>query len=267
MFLTSLLFSFALHAYNPNEVAVTGHELPAELVPVGVTEHLGQALDLSLKFTKDDGTIVPLGHLFHKNRPVLMAMVYYNCPSLCSFHLNGLTEVLKGLKWSSGAEFDVIAVSMDHTETADLAKAKKDSYLKLYARGGVGDQGWHFLTGSKENVQALADQLGFKFNWLPEKKEFAHAAVAYVITPDGKISRYLHGIAPEPATVKLSLLEASNGQIGSYIEQALMFCFKFDPKKNKYTLYAWNLMQVGAIFMVLLLAIFLLPVWWREQRR
>lgn len=265
MFLIAALLSLTVHAYN-TKVEVTGHEKPPELASVGVEEHLGQQLDMSLQFTNDDGAVVPLGQLFHKGRPVLMAMVYYNCPSLCSYHLTGLTEDLKALKWTSGEQFDLIAVSMAHTETAELAHAKKLAYLKVYGRDIAGT-GWHFLVGSKENVKALADQLGFKFNWLPDKKEFAHNSVAYVLTPDGKISRYLHGIQPEIPTVKLSLLEASNGKIGSYVEQALMFCFKFDPKKNKYTLYAWNLMRIGAILMVLLLAIFLVPVWWREQRR
>jgi protein SCO1/2 len=266
MFLFSLLLSLSVQAYDPDKVEVTGHELPTELVNVGVNENLGQQLDLSLKFTDDDGQVKPLGQFFHNGRPILMAMVYYNCPSLCSYHLNGLTENLKQIKWTSGEQFDVVAVSMAHTETAELARAKKQTYLKEYGRDAFGN-GWHFLTGSKENVQALADQLGFKFKWLEDKKEFAHAAVAYVITPNGKISRYLHGIQPEVSTIKLSFLEASNGKIGSYIEQAMMFCFKFDPKKNKYTLYAWNLMRAGAFVMVLLLGIFLLPVWWREQRR
>jgi protein SCO1/2 len=173
---------------------------------------------------------------------------------------------MKLMKWSPGQEFEMVIVSMDHTENAELAAAKKQNYLKAYGRPQSAD-GWHFLTGSKENVKALADQLGFKFNWLPDKKQFAHAAVAYVVTPQGKISRYLHGIQPELNTLKLSLLEASNGTIGTAFEQAMMFCFKFDPTKNKYTLAAWNVMRIGAIFMVLMLAVFLLPVWWREQRR
>lgn len=266
MLFTAAVFSLNVFAYNPNEVVVTGHEKPAEIQSVGVEEHLGANLDMALQFTTDDGRSVHLGELFHKGRPVLMAMVYYNCPMLCSLHLNGLTTVLKDLKWTAGKDFDVVAVSMDHTEGSALASAKKHSYLQEYGRDPQG-KGWHFLTGSQENVKKLADQLGFKFNWLEEKKEFAHAAVAYVITPEGKISRYLHGVAPDPGTVKLSLLEASNGSIGNYVEQAIMFCFVFDPKKSKYTLRAWNVMRLGAIVMVLLLAIFLVPVWWREQRR
>ncbi len=264
--LAATIFSLSAHGYNPKEVNVTGHELPDELVSVGVEERLGSSLDLSLQFKSEDGTEVPLAHYFHKGRPVLMAMVYYNCPSLCNYHLNGLTEILKTLKWSAGEKFDVVAVSMDHTETPELAKLKKHNYLSAYGRV-QSQNGWHFLTGSQENVQKLANQLGFKFKWLEDKKQFSHAAVAYVLTPEGKISRYLHGIQPDTNTVKLSLLEASNGKIGSAIEQVLMFCFKFDPTKNKYTLYAWNLMQIGAVLTVLLLAVFLLPVWWREQRR
>lgn len=264
--LAVVIFNLSAHGYNPKEVNVTGHELPKELVNVGVDEHLGAGINLALSFKNEEGADVQLGHYFHKSRPVLMAMVYYNCPSLCNYHLNGLTENLKQMKWTAGEQYDIVAVSMDHTETPALAQAKKHNYLKEYGRPQSA-KGWHFLTGSKENVKALADQLGFKFNWLEDKKQFSHAAVTYVLTPEGKISRYLHGIQPEISTLKMSLLEASNGRIGSAVEQILMFCFKFDPTKNKYTLYAWNLMQLGAVFTVLVLAVFLLPVWWREQRR
>lgn len=250
-------------AYDPKEVVVTGHELPKELAAVGVEEHLGAKLDPALQFTNEQGEVVPLGSFFHAGRPVLMAMVYYDCPSLCNFHLNGLTDQMKQLKWTTGKEFDVVAVSMNHRETPDLATKKKHNYLKAYGRP-AGNDGWHFLVGDEANVKALADQLGFKFQWLEDKGQFAHAAVAYVITPDGKISRYLHGIQPELNTLKLSLLEASNGRIGSLVEQVLMFCFQFDPQKNKYTLYAWNLMRIGAILMVLLLAVLLVPTWLRE---
>ena len=250
-------------AYD-TKVTVTGHELPSELQNVGVTEHLGSQLDLGQMFTNEQGQQVPLRTFFTNGKPVLMAMVYYTCPSLCNLHLNGLTDTMKTLRWSSGKDFEVVAVSMNSEETPDLADKKKESYLKLYNRP-QGNYGWHFLVGSKENVQRLADQLGFKFNWLPDKKQFAHASVAYVITPDGKISRYLHGIQIEPNTLKLSLLEASSGKIGTVLEHAMMFCFQFDPQKNKYTLYAWNIMRIGALLTVLILAIFLGPVWWRNR--
>lgn len=260
-----IFFVNPLWAYNPDEVVVTGHELPAEFKDVGVEEHLGQSLDLNLQFTDDEGNKGPLGRYFNHGKPVLMAMVYYSCPSLCNFHLNGLNETLKQLKWSAGEKFDLVAVSMDSRETSELASKKKANYVKAYGRVGA-DQGWHFLVGDQENISKLASQLGFKYKWIEEKSQFSHVSVAYVLTPDGKISRYLHGIQPDPTTMRMSLLEASNGTIGTVIDQVLMFCFQFDPKKSKYTLYAWNLMRIGAILMVLLLTILMLPVWWRETR-
>lgn len=259
----TLLTAAPTWAYDTKAV-VTGHELPAELNAVGVDEHLGDKLDLTLPFTNEKGETLPLSTYFHQGRPVLMAMVYYSCPSLCNFHLNGLTETMKQLKWAAGREYDVVAVSMNHRETPDLAEKKKKNYLAAYGRVGT-ENGWHFLVGNEDNVKKLAGQLGFRFKWMEDKGQYAHAAVAYVITPEGKISRYLHGIQPEVQTLKMSLLEASNGRIGSLVEQVLMFCFQFDPQKNKYTLYAWNIMRVGAAFMVLMLAILLVPVWRREQ--
>ncbi|MBX3020307.1 MAG: SCO family protein [Bdellovibrionales bacterium] len=263
--LCAAIISGSAWAYD-TKVTVTGHELPKELQSVGVTEHLGAQLDMDLQFTDDKGVTAPLRHFFDKNKPAVLAMVYYDCPSLCNYHLNGLTDTMKTLKWTAGQDFDVIAISMDHSEKSDLAAKKKHNYLTAYGRMQT-DAGWHFLTGSKENVQKIADQLGFRFSWMPEKKQFAHASVTYVITPEGKISRYLHGIQPDPTTLKLSLLEASSGKIGNMIEQAMMFCFQFDPQKNKYTLYAWNLMRIGAILMVLLLAVLLVPLWRRDLHK
>jgi protein SCO1 len=252
-------------AYNPKEVNVDAHQLPKELVNVGVDEHLGAVLDKSLAFKDETGADVTLAKYFNGGeKPVLMAMVYYNCPSLCSLHLNGLTGLMKELKWTTGQDYELVTVSMDSRETPDLAAKKKHNYLQEYGRP-EGANGWHFLTGNEANVQALAKQLGFRFQYLEDKGEFAHAAVAYVITPKGKISRYLHGVQPDIGTFKMSLLEASSGKIGSVVEQVLMFCLKFDPTKGKYTLYAWNIMRIGAVLMVLLLAIVLVPVWMREN--
>lgn len=253
-------------AYNPNEIQVTGHELPKELQNVDIQDRTGQQISLEREFTDQSGEKGHLGRFFQKGRPVLLMMVYYNCPSLCNFHLNGLTEVIRDLKWSTGNQFELVAVSMDSRETPDLAQAKLANYLKSYGRTGS-EAGWHFLVGTKENVEGLANELGFRFKWLADKQQFAHASVTYVLTPEGRISRYINGIRPELNTLKLSLLEASSGKIGSLIDQALMFCFQFDPHKNKYTIYAWNVMRLAGLAMLLVLLIFLVPLWWREGRR
>lgn len=261
VFLSSLVW-----AYDPSHPLVTGQELPKELKGVGMTEHLGDSIDLGLDFTSDAGEKVKLGRYFETGKPVLMAMVYYTCPNLCNYHLNGLLDAMKQLKWAAGQDFQLVMVSMNHREGPDVAAKKKANYVKAYGRPELAD-GWHFLTGSEENVKKLANQLGFQFKWLEDQKQYSHASISYVITPAGKISRYIYGIAPEVQTLKMSLLEASSGKIGTVMDQILLFCFHFDPGKNKYTLYAWNIMRIGGALMVVLLAMFLIPLWRKENQR
>lgn len=258
--------STQLYAYDPRNAEVSGHELPKEFQGVGVEEHLGQQLDMSLPFYDDAGVPVTLGKYFNSGKPILMAMVYYSCPSLCNFHMNGLTDLFKELKWTVGQDYDVVFVSMHAKERADLAGPKKTTHVEEYGRP-QSINGWHLLTGEEPSIQALSKQLGFKFKWIPEQEQFSHVAAAYVVTPGGQISRYLYGIKPEVQTLKLALLEASKGKIGTFMEQVLLYCFHFDPKKNKYTLYAWNIMQLGAILTLLILSIILIPVWVREKHR
>jgi len=258
-----MLFSLSAAAFD---AAAPSHALPAEIEGVGITEKLGQQISTDLTFTDDEGQPVTLAKYFNGERPVLLTMVYYNCPSLCNFHLNGLLDVFKNTQARIGVDFDVVSVSMDHTETADLASKKKATYIKALGQGGA-EKGWHFLVGDETNVKKLADELGFRFKWNEAAKQFAHVAAAYVSSPTGMISRYLYGIEFSPQTLRLSLVEASNGKIGNIVDQLILFCFQFDPSKNKYTLYAFNLMRIGALLTVILLAAFLVPFWLREKRK
>lgn len=262
-----LLTTFAVSAgaYDPDDQGILAHERPKALEGVGIKEYLGREVDLTIPFVDHRGESVTLGRYFN-NKPVIFTIIYYNCPSLCNYHLNGLTAALKKLKWTVGNEFDVVALSMNHNETPELAAAKMESYIEDYGRP-ESQNGWHFLTGTEENVRKIADQVGFGFKWNERQQEFAHAAAAQVMTPGGKISRYLHGIEFDPQTVRLSLLEASNGKIGSLVDQIVLYCFQFDPSKNKYTLYAFRVMQGAGLMMVLVLAIFLIPFWIRERKR
>lgn len=259
-----LMVGCLAYAYDPANRLVTGHEKPRELVGVGITEKLGGTVDKNLQFVDDHGETVTLGQYFGK-KPVLFTIIYYNCPSLCNFHLNGLTEALTQLQWTVGNEFELVALTMNHREDAELAKQKKAAYVQDYGRPQSAE-GWHFLTGSEENIAKVASQVGFGFKWLPDQKEYAHASAAQVLTPDGKISRYLHGIEFDPQTVKLSLLEASDGKIGNIIDQIVLYCFQFDPNKNKYTLYAFNVMQAGGLLIVLIMGLILIPLWMRERK-
>lgn len=258
------LISFSAQAYNPNRTEMLAHELPQELEGVTITERLGEQVDLSIPFVADNGESVTLGRYFNGQKPVLFSIIYYNCPSLCNFHLNGLTEALRELNWTVGQDFDVVALSMDHSEGPELAAAKKASYIEEYGRPESAS-GWHFLTGTEDNIRKVADQVGFGFKWIEATEQFSHAAAGIVLTPGGQISRYLHGILFEPQTVRMSLLEASDGKIGSLVDQILMFCFQFNPAKNKYTLYAYNIMRIGGLVFALVLAIFLVPLWFRER--
>ena len=196
--------------------------------------------------------------------PVLMTMVYYNCPSLCSYHLNGLNSVFKKMNWIPGKDFRFVAISMDHREDSKLASMKKANYIKnLGPRGQGVERGWHFLTGSEQNIKTLANQLGFGFRWDPKRQEYAHPAVAYIITPQGKIAQYLHGIQFDAKTLRLALVESSKGQVGTWVDQVLLFCYRFDPSKNEYTLAAYNIMRLGGLLTVIILGIILVPLWLR----
>lgn len=252
-------------AYDPRRPEVVGNQTPKELEGIGIDERLGKNLNLDLPFVADTGEAVTLGRYFQGDKPVLLSIVYYNCPSLCNYHLNGVTEALRQINLTAGPDFQLVAVSMDAKEGPTLAQAKKANYLKVYDRPEAA-KGWHFLTGSPENIARLASDIGFKFRWDEDTKQFAHASAAVILTPEGKISRYIHGIQPEPRNLRLALLEAAGGKVGSIVDKLVMFCFQFDPKKSKYTLYAWNIMRVGVIATVLILAILMIPLWWRERR-
>lgn len=233
---------------------------------VGIVEHLGESVDLNLEFKNEKGETLPLSTYFQSGKPVLMAMIYFNCPSLCNFQLNGVTETLKELEWTTGEKFEFVVVSIEPKETPEMAIKKKKAYLDLYSRE-AGAKGWHFLTGKAENITKLAKQVGFQYKWVESRKEYAHTAASYVITPKGQISRYLYGIAFTAKTLRLSLVEASEGKIGTAVDRFLLYCFRYDPEKRGYAFYAFNIMRAGAGVAVVLIAIFLIPFWIRQRKQ
>ena len=193
-------------------------------------------------------------------------MVYYKCPSLCNFHLNGLFEGIRALEKGplgrkAGRDYSLIVLSMDDRESPDLALKKKQSYLQAF-----GPREARFLTGSREAIRKLTRQLGFAFRWDEESGQFAHSPVAYAISPEGKISRYLYGVSFESQTLRLALAEAAQGKTKSIINPVLLFCYRFDPTQNRYTIYAYNVMRAGAALTLLLLLSVLLPVWLKQKK-
>lgn len=225
--------------------ASAAEKTPYELEGVGIEEQLGTAISLDLPFVDQAGKSVTLRDYFDGTHPVVLALVYYECPSLCNFLLNGLTDTLKALSWSAGEQFQVVAVSIDPGETPELAAAKRQAYLDVYGRAGS-EPGWHFLTGQQAQITQLAREVGFQYRYDSRQDEYAHTAVTMVLTPQGKLSRYLHGIQFAPRDYKLALLEAADGKIGTLFDRLLMYCYHYDPQGKRYALLATNIMKGAA---------------------
>jgi len=247
----------------PNPAA---DQLTAEMKKAQITEKLGGMVDIqNLKFRNEEGEPVVLAKYFQSGKPVLVTMVYYTCPGLCNFLLNGFTNSIRTLKWTAGQEFEVLTVSINPKEGSDVSSVKKASYLKEYGRLDAG-KGWHFLTGSEDQIEKLAFQLGFGFYYDEKEKEYAHSAGIFVLTPEGKISRVLYGIDYPNRDLKLALLEASEGRVGTVVDRFIMFCFKYDPLSRGYAFVAIRLVQAGGILMLLVLGIWLGFFWWGQRK-
>lgn len=256
----------ALFAHaEPKVAGLTSAEQARELQGVGIQEHLGANLDKDLQFKNENGEVVTLGSFYDGTHPVVISPVYFSCPGLCNFHLNGVVDALKTIDWTAGSQFKYLAISFDPKETPDLAAGKKKTYMKSYGRAGS-EAGWHFLTGDSETIKKLTEQIGFQYKWNEETKEWAHASAAVVTTPKGTISRYLHGIMFDGKTFKLALNEASEGKVGTLVDRMIWYCFHYDPHQSKYTLYASNIMKAGGVAIILVMAAILLPVWIRSRK-
>ncbi len=232
----------------------------------GISEKFGQQLPLDLTFTAEDGQPVQLKSLFHQNRPVILVLAYYECPMLCTLVLNGLQEALPKVDLEPGVDYDIITVSIDHEETAEMAAAKRDRYLATLGKEAPPDA-WRFLVGEKEAIRELADSVGFRFTYDAENDQYAHAAVLHLVTPGGRLSRYLYGIKFDPRDIRLGLLEASQGEIGSFVDRILLYCYHYDPKDKGYRLMAENIMRLGGAVTLLVLGSFLGVLWYREKHR
>lgn len=239
---------------------------PPELEGVGVDEHLEETLPLELTFVDENGREVRLGEYFQSERPVLLTLNYYGCPMLCGLHLNGLLDGLRQVDWTPGQEFEMVTVSINPRETPTLAKLKKQNYIKEYGRPAAAT-GWHFLTGREAAIETLAGAVGFRYQYLEDTKEYSHAAVTMVVTPEGVLSRYLYGIVYEPQTLRYSLLEAAAGNIGSTLDKIILYCFRYDAAKGRYAPVAFKIMQIGAGFTAVILGAVLLTLYLRDARK
>ena len=231
---------------------------------IGIDENLGGQINLDLKFKDELGEEISLGKYF-VDKPVFMLLIYYECPTLCNLHLNALMTTLSNFEWNVGEKFEFVAVSIDPDESPKLASKKLDSYLKEYGKPETRD-GWHFLTGDEANIKELASQIGFKYAWDPREQQWAHTAAAYILTPKGKISYYHYGLDVQPKVLRLSLVEAAENKIGNIVDRMILFCLQYDPDKKTYAFYAFNIMRLGGILTIIILAIYLFRFWRKENK-
>ncbi|MCB9529574.1 MAG: SCO family protein [Myxococcales bacterium] len=239
---------------------------PKEMEGVQIVEHLGDKLPLDLTFRDETGAPVRLGQYFGGERPVLVTLVYFNCPMLCNLVLNGAIEGLRGVDFTPGEDFEIVTVSIDHREGPELAAAKKKNYLEQYARPGA-EKGWHFLTGDAEQIRALADAIGFGYRYDPDRMEYAHGAAIFFASPEGKLTRYLYGIQHEPKQLHLALVEAGQGKIGSAVDRFMLRCYMYNPDSREYAFYIWGAMRLGGLLTIILISTMLLILWRRERRQ
>ena len=229
---------------------------PPGLQNVGIQQNLNQQIPLELAFRDESGNPVTLGDYFGK-RPLILNLVYYNCPMLCGEVLAGLTSTLKVLPLRIGRDFDVITVSFDPRETPAMAAEKKKVYLQRYRRSGA-EQGWHFLTGSAESITALTRAAGWQYQYDPKSGQFAHTTAIIVLTPQGKISQYYYGVEYAPRDLRLGLVQASSEQIGTVIDQVLLYCYHYDPTTGKYSAIVSRVLRIAALVTMLALGSLLL---------
>lgn len=217
---------------------------------IGFVTVLGSKIDGTLTFTDAEGKVVPLSSLMSPQIPTIILPVYYGCPRLCGLLMNGFVDLVKKMNLKMGSEYKVITVSFDPLETPDLAKGKSNSVYAEVGREDANASNWHFLVGAELAIKTLMEQIGFRYQ--KDGDEYAHSSGFIILTPHGEISQYFTGIEFSPWDVRLSLIEASQGSIGSAIDHVLLFCYRFDPSKGKYTWAAFNFLRSGVLASVLL---------------
>ena len=236
--------------------------LPLALRDVGIDRHVGGQLPLDLRFHDESGREVRLGQYFG-SRPVVLVPVYYNCPMLCPLALDGLARSLRMLTFGAKTDYELVVFSFDPRDTAADARRKKADALATFGRAG-GDAGWHFLTGDARAIAALTRAIGFRYK--AEGGQFVHASTLVMATPKGKIARYLYTTEPAPKDLRLALVEASTGRLGTFADQVLLYCFHYDAMTGKYTLLTMRLVRIGGLLTVLALGAFIAYMLRQERR-
>jgi protein SCO1 len=243
--------------------ALSQSQLPEGLRNVGIDQRLNEQLPLDIEFRNEEGRLVTLGEFFH-DKPVVLSLVYHECPMLCNEVLEGMLRAFRVLRFDVGKEFQVLTVSFNPREDAALARSAKESYLRRYKREGAA-QGWHFLTGDQTSIDRITKAVGFRYRYDAQKNQYAHAGGIMVLTPEGRLSRYFYGIEFAPKDLRLGLVEASENKIGSIVDQVLLFCYHYDPVTGKYGLVILTTMRIAGVLFVLGLGAYVFVMLRRER--
>jgi protein SCO1 len=238
---------------------------PAILSKVGITQNLNAQIPPDLAFRDETGKSVRLGDFFGK-KPIVLSLVYFDCPALCTEVLNGELRTMKAISLDLGKDFEAVTVSFEPKDTPALAKAKRDAYAGQYGRPEAANH-WHFLTGEQQSIDALTNVAGFHYAYDSSIRQYAHAAAILVLTPDGRIDRYFYGVIYPARDVRLGLVEASEGKIGTLTDHALLYCYQYDPMTGKYGVVVMNVLRAAGGLTVLILGIFMITMFLRERRR
>lgn len=237
---------------------------PQILSNISIDQNLNQQVPLDLPFKDEQGRDVKLADYFG-SKPVVLSLVYYECPMLCTETLNGMVSAFKVLKYDVGDEFNVVTISFDARETPALAAEKKKNYLRQYGRPGA-EQGWHFLTGPQSSIDAVTKAVGFHYAWDQQTQQFAHATALMLLTPDGKLAQYYYGVEFSPRDLRFGIIEASKGKTGTLVDSVLLYCFHYDPRSGKYGAIISRVVQLAGGVTILVLGGFLIIMFRLEPK-
>jgi protein SCO1 len=246
------------------EAGMSSSTLPAALRSIGFDQHINERVPLDAAFVDESGRPVRLGDYFGK-KPVVLSFAYFECPMLCTMSLNGLTSALKVLSLEPGSDFELLTISFDPKDTPASAREKKTHYVERYKHAGA-EAGWHFLTGDQAAIDSVTGAAGFRFAWDEDTKQFAHPTGVIVLTPDGRLARYLFGIEYGPRDLRYALVEASDGKVGSAVDALLLYCFHYDPMTGRYGLVVMRAIRIGGAVTVVALGAFIALMLRRERR-
>lgn len=239
---------------------------PKGLDGVGIDEHLGRQVPLNLPFVTAEGQSIELHEIIRGSRPVLLTLNYSDCPMLCNLQLDGMVDALRQVNLTPGKDFELMTVSINPNEKLERTRSFRDKYLALYDRPEARTH-WQFLTGTQDSISRLAEVTGFRYSYLPKEKEFAHTAAFMLLSPDGEITRYMYGVLFEPRDLRLALVEAAQGKVGTTLDKILLYCFHYDAATGKYAPMAQNIMRLGGFVTMTVLGLMLAFFWRREGRK